>query len=315
MQIWTFIQDKLSVGESVMLIVVAHTEGSSPGKKGFKMAVASGGGVVGSVGGGLMEYNMVELARERLKKGGSPFLKRLVHSPEAEEDASGLICEGEQHLVFVPLHPGDKERITLLASHVDDGNGGELVLSSGGFAFHSKSDCGTSDEGLTISEQDWKYVETMTPVNTMYLFGGGHISVPLSQLGRMLGFRMVVLDDRQDLDTMKNNPYAHDKKRINYLNAAACIDHPENSYAAIMSVSHENDQLILEQLLPLPLKYLGMIGSKAKIKRIFDNLLDKGFGQDELNRVDAPMGMDINSLTPAEIAVSIYSLIIKRKNA
>lgn len=316
MQIWTFIQGKLSVGDPVMLIAVAHTIGSSPGKKGFKMVVASDGTVEGSVGGGLMEYQVVELARERLKKGGgSPFLKRLVHSSDAEEDASGLICEGEQQLAFVPLHPGDQDGITLLAGCVDDGSEGTLVLSPGGFAFHRKPGEEVPGEGLTITGQDWRYVERMMPVNTMYVFGGGHISVPLSQLGRMLGFRVVVLDDRQDLETMKNNPYAHEKRRINYLNAAACIHHPENSYAAIMTVSHETDQHILEQLLPLPLKYLGMIGSKAKIKKIFSNLLDKGFGQDGLNRVDAPMGLDINSRTPAEIAVSIYSLIIQRKNA
>ena len=82
-----------------------------------------------------------------------------------------------------------------------------------------------------------------------------------------------------------------------------------------MSFGHKFDQIILKQLLPKKLKYLGMIGSKHKVQSIYDNLRELGFTNDDFARVDSPIGLSIKSQTPAEIAISIAAKVIQVRNS
>ncbi len=302
-----------------MLIVVTQVKGSSPGRVGFKMVVTSGGELVGSIGGGVMEYKMVELARATMAgQDHRPFLKRQVHSPDAGDDASGLICAGEQMHAFVPLNENHLGVLQKLRQALNEGNACLLRLTDSGmevFEQHQqekRADFGTA--GFSESAAGWSYTEAVRPPDTVYIFGGGHISLPLSQLCRMTGFRVVVLDDRDGLFTMTSNPHANEKRLISYSDSGKQIAHPPASYVCIMTVSHASDELILGQMAGLPLQYLGMIGSKNKVRKIFSNLLAKGLSKDQLEQVDAPMGLAINSESPAEIAVSIVSKMIMEKN-
>lgn len=311
-----FIEDRLLVGEPVMLIAVIEVHGSSPGKKGFKMAVDGDGKTVGSIGGGLMEYNMVNLARaELLSDKTAPFLKRQVHSANAGEDASGLICAGEQKHAFIPIFPYELDKVRSMIRHLEDGKEGILELSPKGLTLHKTAGKQSIIDMEPASLIEWRYLEPLVPPATLYIFGGGHISIPMSRIFSMLGFRVVVLDDREGLVTMQNNKFAHLKKNIDYGQAASHINYPLTSYVCIMTVSHASDQVILEQMLPLPLKYLGMIGSKNKVQKIFSNLSARGAKPGQLQRVNSPMGIQINSETPEEIAISIAAQIIQQKNA
>lgn len=312
MDIWDFIVEEINKGYRVMLITVISVKGSSPGKRGFKMAVSSGGGISGSIGGGVMEYKMAELAKEYITDGSKQaFLKWQIHDPEAGEDASGLICAGSQLHAFVPLSLNDLQHLKKLVSDVEQGLPIHIRLSSGGLEVNSGTLSGTS--GFSDGT-DWEYQEEVYPPKTLYIFGGGHISLPLSQIARIIGLRVVVLDDRERLNTMEQNTFASVKKTINYANSAEEITHPSTSFVCIMTVGHGSDQLILEQMIRLPLHYLGMIGSRKKIEKIFSNLESKGFTKQELSKVDAPMGIPINDELPEEIAVSIAGGIIKTKN-
>ena len=97
MKIWRFIAMRLEAGEEVALLHVTHSKGSSPGRKGFAMAIATDGEMAGSIGGGVMELRLVELAKSRLRDGiGEPISRRLVHRADAGSESSGLICSGEQ---------------------------------------------------------------------------------------------------------------------------------------------------------------------------------------------------------------------------
>ncbi len=311
-----FIYDRLSSGEPVMLVVVIEVHGSSPGKKGFKMAVAADGQTVGSIGGGVMEFNMSNLARsELLADNPVPFLKRQVHSTNAGEDASGLICAGEQQHAFIPLFPDDLENVRSLIRHLEDGREGIIEMSPKGLIFHETTDKQAVIDMRPASAIEWRHLEKLTPPATLYVFGGGHISIPMSRIFTMLGFRVAVLDDREGLVTMRDNAFAHLKKQIDYREAASHISCCRAAYVCIMTVSHASDQLILEQMLPLPLKYLGMIGSRNKVQKIFSNLSARGADPGQLQRVNSPMGLPINSETPEEIAISIAAQIIQQKNA
>lgn len=312
MDIWSFIINELEKENRVMLITVIAVRGSSPGKRGFKMAVSSGGQIFGSIGGGVMEYKMVELAREIIPDTSQKaFLKWQIHDPNAGEDASGLICAGSQLHAFTPLSSADLEQLQTLRTGIEKGTTGFLKLSVRGVEV--VQDMGSENPDI-FEGAAWRYTEQLQLPETLYIFGGGHISLPLSQIARLIGLRVVVLDDRESLNTMEQNSFAHKKMTIDYADAATHIIHPPASFVCIMTVGHGSDQLILEQMLHLPLKYLGMIGSKKKIQKIFSSLGEKGFTAERLDAVDAPMGIPINDELPEEIAVSIAAGIIKIKN-
>ncbi len=316
MQIWDFTYGKLAEGHKVMLMTVIHRKGSSPGKVGFKMAVADDQSTAGSIGGGAMEYNMVELARRILSEGHSkPFIKRQVHRPDAGEEQSGLICSGEQTHALIPLDTKDLSLIESLRKSVEEGKQGLLKLSGQGAEFSEEFSGSAALRRELENETQWIYEEITGIKNTLYIFGGGHISVPLSQLGRMLDFRVVVCDDRPGLNTMRENEWANEKHVTDYSRTAEIIEKSDNAYVVIMTIAHATDQLVLKQMLDKNPAYLGMIGSRNKVKKIFSALKQEGAADDQLQKVDSPMGIPINSETPSEIALSIAAKIIQEKNS
>jgi len=138
MELWKFIIKELSTNYKLILLLVVDVKGSSPGKVGFKMAISESGTINGSIGGGVMEFNMVELARKELKKDNlKAFVKRQVHNPEAGTEKSGLICSGEQTHAFIPLNNSNKEAIQQLIDCFADGNKGILNVTNSQFSFET----------------------------------------------------------------------------------------------------------------------------------------------------------------------------------
>ena len=315
MDLWKFINNELSNNYKLILLIVVDVKGSSPGKVGFKMAVSESGSINGSIGGGVMEYNMVELARKELKKDSvKSFIKRQVHNPDSGNEKSGLICSGEQTHAFLPLNNSNKEAVQQLIDCFTSGNKGILHIKNDQFTFETNK---TQEKLISYqftTEDMWSYSEQMGLINTLYIFGGGHVSLPLSQIAHLLEFRVEVFDNREELSTMQENHFAHKKTIVDYNNIAQFVPEGNNSFAVIMSAGHKADEIILMQLVTKKLKYLGMIGSKNKTKTIFDSLLNQGISKSDLEKVDAPIGLSINSQTPAEIAVSIAAKIIQVKN-
>lgn len=316
MELWTFIEKELSANLNVMLIVVIDRHGSSPGKIGFKMAVSESGAMNGSIGGGVMEYNMVELAKKEAKNAKNKiFLKRQVHNPDSEQDKSGLICSGEQTHAFIFLDKPKTGIIHKIIKLSDKGENGILKLNPNGISFIENSKEENHINFRFTNENNWEYSEIIGLKDTLYIFGAGHVSLPLSHIFRILDFRVVVYDDRDDLSTFNSNSFAHQKHIIDYKSINTLIPEGPNSYVVIMTVAHKSDALVLKQLASKKFKYLGMIGSKNKTKTIFENLIAEGVSKSDLEKVDAPIGLSINSQTPAEIAISIAAKIVQVKNS
>ncbi len=314
MKVWSFIREELSDNKKVMLIVVVERNGSSPGVVGFKMAVSESGVMAGSIGGGVMEYNMVELAKKELNKPeGKPFIKKQIHSAGGGSEKSGLICSGEQTHAFIPLNSSNFETINDMVITLDIGNNGLFQINSNEIAFNKNERANGISYDFN-SEEEWLYQEQIGLKNTMYIFGAGHVSLPVSEIFRILDFKVVVLDDRKGLSTFENNLNAHQKKIIDYKNIEGIVEEGSHSYAIIMTVGHKSDEIALKQLVKKDLKYLGMIGSKNKVRTIYDSLRKQGVTEEELNKVDAPIGLPIHSKTTAEIAVSIAAKVIQVKN-
>lgn len=316
MDIWRFVQHELASGHRVMLMVVSENSGSTPGRPGFKMAVSESGGLSGSIGGGNMEYNMVNLSRDLLfKNEAEPLAVRQIHDPKAGTDSSGLICSGMQVNLLFPLEKVHLEVVDGITNAYEQGLTGTLYINPDFMSFEP-IDVATNQVYWEMQSEDaWSYTEHLGSKPVLTIFGGGHLSLPLSQICQMLGFKVVVFDDREGLNTMERNTFAHVKEVIDYSLAPKLVSEGESSYVAIMTVSHATDQMILGSLLGKGLKYLGMIGSKKKVDKIFQNLLDNGATEEQLGRVDSPMGIKIGSQTVEEIAVSIAAKIVQVKNS
>ena len=311
MDVWSFIKAKLKKDKEVILMVVIDSYGSSPGRRGFKMAVDSDGKMTGSIGGGLMEYNLVELAKEQFLEPHSIFCKRQDHSSRNKKDSSGMICSGSQLIAFYPL---DRTYLPIIES-ISDAEHGKLVFSQSGFLFNREVN--STEEFITNfeSEEKWSFTEQMGFKNYLYVFGAGHVSVSVSRLFKQLGFHITVFDNRdRHLTTFKNNRFANSKRIIDYKRAAKYVPDGDNIYVVIMTFAHKDDRRVLKRLLHKKVKYLGMMGSDEKVASIFDKLKEKGIDPKELKQVDSPIGISINSQTPDEIAVSIAAQIIKVKN-
>lgn len=316
MDIWSFIQNELLEEKKVMLITVVERNGSSPGIVGFKMAVSESGAMTGSIGGGVMEYNMVELAKKEAKNGTQDaFVKKQIHNPDAGKDKSGLICSGEQIHAFTLFDKTKIDIINKIADILNQGENGALILNQNGISFDKEETLQNTISYRFNDENKWEYSEQIGVKPVLYIFGAGHVSLPLSEIFRVLDFKIVVIDDRKDLSTFENNKFAHQKRIIDYKNIGDIITEGENSYAVIMTVGHKSDATVLKQLATKNLKYLGMIGSKNKVKNIYESLISEGISETDLEKVDAPIGLSINSKTTSEIAISIAAKVIQVKNS
>lgn len=159
------------------------------------------------------------------------------------------------------------------------------------------------------------FVEPIEGVQTVYVFGGGHIAVPLVQFAKALGFSVVVVDDRVEFANSQRFPLADDVKLGNFLDVTRSIEFREKDCVVIITRGHEYDEVVLKECLSksrLP-DYVGMIGSREKIERTFLDLKNQGVSEQLLAKVKAPIGLDIGARTPAEIALSIMAEIVSHR--
>ena len=156
------------------------------------------------------------------------------------------------------------------------------------------------------------FIEPIQSPSTLYVFGGGHIAVPLVQFAKTLEFVVVVVDDRQDFANKERFPQADQVKVGEFAELTESMDFSEGDCVVIITRGHAHDETVLKECLSkarLP-RYIGMIGSTDKIARTFANLRQQGISQELLAKVRAPIGLDIGARSPAEIAVSIIAEII-----
>jgi xanthine dehydrogenase accessory factor len=155
------------------------------------------------------------------------------------------------------------------------------------------------------------FVEPVISDPVVYIFGGGHVSKQIGPIANLVGFSVVVIDDRAEFSNPENFPYAKEVITSSFGNVMDRLPVNESSYLIIVTRGHAHDKIVLEQALRTPAKYIGMIGSSRKIKIIYKNLLKEGFAQEQLDSVHSPIGLEICAETPEEIAVAIVGELIK----
>jgi xanthine dehydrogenase accessory factor len=238
-------------GEEAALVTIVSATGSTPREEGTKMLVKPDGSILGTIGGGNLEAQVIEEAIKVIKQGKPKRLHMSLTAKEAEE--AGMICGGDLEVFIEPI---------------------------------------------------------LTP-STLYIFGGGHVSLPLAKMGKLLGFKIAVIDDRVEFASTDRFPEADILLAEEFTSSFPKLKIDKSSYIVIVTRGHQHDELVLEWAVGTPAKYIGMIGSQTKVKTIFSHLLAKGVSKEKLDRVHSPIGLAIGAQTPEEIAVSILAEIIK----
>jgi xanthine dehydrogenase accessory factor len=176
------------------------------------------------------------------------------------------------------------------------------------------SDDFAQETGLICGGQMDVYIEPIEPSPELYVVGAGHVGFHLARLAHDVGFKVHVVDDREKFANAERFPDAAEivVDDIPAWIARAAI--PAHAYAVIVTRGHTNDLEALRALAPRDLRYLGLIGSRAKVARIYDALVADQMPAELLTRVHAPIGLDIGAVTPQEIAVSILAELIAVKH-
>jgi xanthine dehydrogenase accessory factor len=176
------------------------------------------------------------------------------------------------------------------------------------------SDDFAQETGLICGGQMDVYIEPIEPSPELYIVGAGHVGFHLAQLAHEVGFRIHVVDDRDKFANAERFPYAADVVAEDIPSWLARTQLPPHAYVVIVTRGHTNDLDALRALAPRDLRYLGLIGSRAKVARIYDALLAEAMSPGLLRHVHAPIGLDIGAVTPQEIAVSILAELIAVKH-
>jgi len=145
----------------------------------------------------------------------------------------------------------------------------------------------------------------------LYIFGAGHVSEQIAPLAKKVHFKVVVIDDREMFANRNRFPEADEVIVSEFEKCFDQLNIDDSSYIVIVTRGHLYDGFVLEQAIQTKAHYIGMIGSKKKIRTLYQNLMEKGITKETLDQVYAPIGIDINSETPEEIAVSIVAELIK----
>lgn len=313
-QIWQFIADKLEQKQSVVLLLVAISSGSSPGRQGFKMAVTEDE-LCGSIGGGVMEVSLVNEARELFNKDKKGFVKTQVHQKNSP-NSSGLICSGKQTVIFYKLTTDYVKMIRKISTYINNSRERYLCVTQDEISLLPKFKNHYPFNFERFGETDFVYEESLSFYkNKLSIIGGGHCALALSELMSKMDFHITLFDDRPDLNTFEKNEFVNEKHIIeSYENITDHISRDANHYVVVMTLGYKFDEIVIRKLFDREFKYFGVLGSKAKMAVLLKDLEKDGFDKARLDKIYTPIGLKINSRSPEEIAVSIAAEIIAVKN-
>ncbi len=311
--VWAHINKYLPERSEACLILVTNSEGSSPGRAAFKMVVWKNGNLFGTIGGGMMEHKLVELARTRLAKGETRnFQRQQFHSKEHSQQ-SGMICSGSQDLAFLFINKSYQQLVAAINKAEENPKGQEISYNPSGIYFDDLCSAEKTEHTIKEGEEIW-YKEVINTRRRIHIFGGGHVSLALSKLMKELDYFVTVYDDREGLNTLEENQWADQKVIVDFGMPEKWLDFDPQDTVVITTFGYRTDKQVLKAIYHLPFAYIGMLGSEKKIQQLWQELQDEGIKKEKLAHVFAPLGMPIYSKNTTEIAISIAGQIIRERN-
>ncbi len=335
------ISSLLEQGEDLVLATILIQEGSTPRTAGTRMVVRRGGDSIATVGGGLVEGEVMKAAGEVFQTRSGQVRPFDLTGTNAE--SMDLICGGRLEILveFLEASPENTRIFRELTKSVRSRKKSYLVADLGELdrAPIVVKRClvlenGTIYGDLTLASDLLEdllrrmgkdrypmlanfggrqyLIEPSFLLGTVYLFGAGHVSQQVAPLAKLVDFKTVVLDDRFEFANRERFPDSDEIKVLSqFENSFQELDVDEESYIVIVTRGHLHDKTVLEQALRSSARYIGMIGSRKKRDRLYSELLAEGFTEKDIARVYAPIGTNIAAETPEEIGISIVGELIK----
>ncbi|MCS6815345.1 MAG: XdhC family protein [Cyanobacteria bacterium] len=302
--------------EAVVVATVIQVRGSAPREVGAKMIIRADGSIVGTIGGGAGEALVIDRAQSVLVTGNSQAVQ-IDLSGKPHRDSQG-VCGGD---VTVWLARWRGQTMLTLAHRIvaalSNHRSLTLVTPLSPHQGPYVLDSPTHDASLSILTNEF-FTETLQPPPLLLIVGAGHCAIPLAHMAHLVGFQVVVQDDRPEFATLERFPDATMVLAQPIAPALATLAHVPSLYAALVTRGYTWDVAALTLLLQRPTYYIGMIGSHKRVKTVFQALVQAGVpGIDSVSvamlqqAVHAPIGLDIGALTPEEIAVSICAELIQ----
>jgi len=335
----------------IVLATVTRTSGSTPQKPGSSALFNKFGLVAGTVGGGILEGKVQQIAMESaVTKESGHYLFKLDKSQPEGEDA---LCGGkinilidpnlDKHIpafeamrksaasripgVLVSYVTGIESEKALISRYWITGSSGSLIPS--GFRSRiehaikemiSQPDPGDFREIDLSSPGDKSsstlFLESVIPPPRLIIAGAGHIGKALARIAVLLDFDITVIDDRPEFANSENIPFADHIITGDIGNTIAGIEKGSDTYIVIVTRGHKDDAKVLRACIKSDVAYLGMIGSRNKVALMKKEFMANGWATSEQwERIYSPVGLEINSKTVGEIAVSIAAQLVKVKNS
>lgn len=328
-QILKAMECRLLAGEALVLVTVTASSGATPRGAGARMLVGKNGRICGTIGGGAVEYRSEQIALQVLEKKVSGQQDFSLTREDVQN--LGMICGGDVNVFFHYIPEGDPENLALVMEAQrlfetgealwlisDISSGGELSLytRNGGVFGKNVPDWVLSQlprQPKLLQQGTESYcVEQIHGSGRVYIFGCGHVSQELEPVLTHVGFRCVVMDDREEFARRELFPTAEEVKLVDFRNIADFVTIGEEDYVCIMTRGHAFDTVIQAQVLKCKPCYVGVIGSRKKAAGVRQVLkTEYGLSEQELDLVTTPIGIEIAAETPAEIAISIAGQMIQ----
>ena len=185
-----------------------------------------------------------------------------------------------------------------------------LVTGRSALLHYELNDDFAQENGLVCGGQMDVHIDPLEPTPRLFVIGAGHVGWHLGRLAVDAGFRVQVIDDREKFANPDRFPGAEAVIAEPIPEWLHRTDIPASAFVVVVTRGHTYDLDAMRALAARDLKYLGLIGSRAKVSRIFARLLEEGMPQECLTRIHAPIGLDIGAVTPAEIAISIMAELV-----
>ena len=299
-QIINSILDAWSSDEDVMLVTIIDRAGSTPRGIGASMLVSKSGLVTGTVGGGQVEKDAIDLGIKSLLSRES-FTKHF--ELNLQDTSLNMVCGGNLYLHFLYMDKAlFEDAVRTIDSRIKSEENGFIILDTTNNSLSYSEDVVVSDGIVSIP----------IPVpDRVIIFGGGHVSQALTNVLSTVGFSCIVVENRKEFTDKSFFPMAKDVIYSEYETVEEYINFRPQDYIVIMTHGHSFDYVVLEKMLRMDQTYIGVMGSRRKREFINEKLRLAGISEDKINSVHAPIGINIGSITPEEVAISVAAEMIK----
>lgn len=333
----------LQKGEDIVIGTIIKRQGSAPREAGTKIVIKKDGSFIGTIGGGLIEAQVIESAKKIFKSEQS--ILNSFDMTHEQLETSSMICGGKLE-VLIDIIKADSPDVgvlqTIFQAYTQQTDSVYITsVSADGKKGCQTEHCLLERNGNIKGETTFSYelpdavkaqivslkspsiiefderkiwAEPLVFAKKLFIFGAGHVSRPTAALSTMVGFQVIVLDDREELIQSEFFPEPIVARVVEDFNTCLNdLDINQSSYLVIITRGHFYDKSILSQALKIKSGYIGMIGSRKKRDKIYQHLLDEGFTQEDLNRVHCPIGLKMGAETPEEIAISIVAELVQTR--